>query len=447
MSVQDTALRQYAAMAVPRYTSYPTAADFVKTIGSADYSDWLRLLRNDETVSLYLHVPYCAEICYYCGCNAKKAVRSSVISDFVSCLIKEIDLVGASLTSRPTVKHLHWGGGTPSMLNAEQFACVLDALKQYFIFADDMEHAIELDPRTVTEQLAAVLKNMGINRASLGVQDTDPAVQRAIGRIQPYEIVESAVRRLRDIGISRINFDLIYGLPLQTLQTLEQTCSTVLELKPDRIAYYGYAHLPQRRANQRLINEGDLPDTAERFMQSEAIADFFNAHGYQQIGIDHFAVPDDPLTIAAKSGSLKRNFQGYTDDDCNVLIGFGPSSISQFYQGFAANIADVPRYQKCIDEGRFATIRGHKMRDNDRLRAEIITKLMCNFEVDLKDFDTDQEFSDELALLRPLVADALIEIKDGKIAATEKGKPLIRLAAAAFDEFRKEHSSGFSFAV
>ena len=386
-------------------------------------------------------------ICYYCGCNAKKAVRVDVISDFVGCLVKEIELAGQALKSRPKVVHLHWGGGTPSILKAEQFMLIIEALKRYFDFAPDMEHAIELDPRTVTSALANSLKDMGVNRASLGVQDTDPSVQRAIGRIQPFTSVENAVSRLRNVGISRINFDLIYGLPLQTEKTLLQTCETVLTLKPDRIAYYGYAHLPKRRANQRMIDATKLPGTEERFAQSETIASFFNNHGYEQIGIDHFAVADDALTLAAKSGQLKRNFQGYTDDDCTTLIGFGPSSISQFPQGFSANIADVPRYQACIKEGRFATIRGHEMRDNDRLRANIITELMCNYAVDLNSFETDQEFSDELALLRPLAVDGLIEIKGGRITATQKGKPLIRLAAAAFDEFRKEHSSGFSFAV
>lgn len=445
--MQDSTLRQYAALAVPRYTSYPTAADFVKTIGPADFSNWLRQLHNEDAVSLYLHVPYCTEICYYCGCNAKKAIRTNVVADFVACLVEEIELAGKALTGRPKVVHLHWGGGTPSILNASQFSLVMDSLRRHFDFANDMEHAIELDPRTVTTELAALLKDMGVNRASLGVQDTDPSVQRAIGRIQPYETVERAVIALRNVGISRINFDLIYGLPMQTQETLKQTCETVLALKPDRVAYYGYAHLPQRRANQRLIDVSMLPDTEERFAQSETIAEFFNDHGYQQIGIDHFAVPDDALALAASKGQLKRNFQGYTDDGCKTLVGFGPSSISQFPEGFAANIADVPRYQACIREGNFATVRGHKMRDNDRLRAEIIEELMCNFEVDLNSFKSDQEFSDELALLRPLVVDDLIEIHGGRIAATEKGKPLIRLAAAAFDEFRKEQSSGFSFAV
>lgn len=443
----EDAIRRYAALSVPRYTSYPTAADFSDTISTDDHGRWLWQLAPGEQVSLYLHVPYCRQICHYCGCHAKMAIRDEVIAGFVDALLAEIDLVRRSLSSRPQVIHLHWGGGTPSILSARQFSQVMAALRATFDFDPHLEHAIELDPRTVTPALAEMLVLHGVNRASLGIQDIDPSVQRAIGRVQPLETVTTAVEALRGAGINRINFDLIYGLPLQTVETLAATCATVATLAPDRIACYGYAHLPQRRANQRLIDVSALPDADERFAQSRVIADCFAQLGYDAIGMDHFALPDDRLAICARQGNLNRNFQGYTDDSCQTLIGFGPSSISQFRDGFAQTIADIGQYKRKLLDNRLATVRGHAFRDQDRLRSAIIVALMCNFRADLKTIAPEMDFSDELALLRPMVADDLVTVNDGIVAATERGKPLIRLVAAAFDEFRKENVHGFSFAV
>lgn len=442
---EDT-IRRYAALAVPRYTSFPTAVDFTPT--TADNTKrWLRQIGPEESVSLYIHVPYCKEICHYCGCHSKMAVREDVIENFVTALLSEIETVSASLTARPQVVHLHWGGGTPSILNATQFKRIMAALALAFDFHSNMEHAIELDPRTVDPILAQTLSLMGVNRASLGVQDVNADVQKAIGRLQPIETVARAVALLREVGINRLNFDLIYGLPLQTVTSLRATCERVMEMKPDRIACFGYAHLPQRRANQRLIDESILPDADERFAQASAVAESFINHGYKAVGIDHFALPDDTLAIAAENGTLHRNFQGYTTDRCNTLIGFGPSSISQYPGGYTQNISDVGQYSKRVGAGDFATVRGYTMRDVDRQRAGIITALMCNFRVDLNTAAPGVEFSDELALLRPLVADGLVEVQNGVITATEDGKPLIRLVAATFDEFRRETMHGFSSAV
>lgn len=443
----EQVIQRYAALSVPRYTSYPTAADFSNNVTQQEHASWLRQLVPGEAVSLYLHVPYCATLCHYCGCHAKVAVRDDVIEDFTQTLLSEIDLVRGLLTSRPKVVHLHWGGGTPSILSARQFSRIVAALRASFDFDPAMEHAIELDPRTVTPALAQMLAMHGVNRASLGVQDVDPAVQEAIGRVQPVATVEAAVNALRDAGIERLNFDLIYGLPLQTADTLRVTCATVAEFKPDRIACYGYAHLPQRRANQRLIDASALPDADQRFLQSRVVADSFVKLGYEAIGIDHFALPHDRLAIHTRDGTLNRNFQGYTDDLCPTLIGFGPSSVSQFYGGFAQAAADNGRYKKQINSGQLATIRGHALRDCDRMRATIISALMCNFTADLHQLAPGFDFSDEIALLRPLEADQLITVKDGMISATERGKPFIRLVASIFDEFRKECVHGFSYAV
>ncbi|MBA8850169.1 oxygen-independent coproporphyrinogen-3 oxidase [Ochrobactrum intermedium] len=444
--MHEEAIRRYAALAVPRYTSFPTAADFIP-VGVETTHRWLRQIGPEESVSLYIHVPYCRQLCHYCGCHAKMAVRNDVVENFCTALLSEIETVSKSLTARPNVVHLHWGGGTPSILNPRQFTSILAALRVAFDFSPEMEHAIELDPRTVTPQLARTLSLMGVNRASLGVQDIDAEVQKAIGRIQPIETVAKAASLLREVGIDRLNFDLIYGLPLQTVETLRETCEKVAALKPDRVACYGYAHLPQRRANQRLIDASLLPDADERFVQARVVAESFIGFGYEPVGIDHYALPDDSLAVAARNGTLHRNFQGYTDDRCQTLIGLGPSSISQFTGGYAQNISDVTQYSKRVQAGELATVRGYAMRESDRIRAGIITALMCNFRVDLNMTAPGVEFSDEMALLRPLVADGLVEIRGGVISATSDGKPLIRLVAAAFDEFRRETMHGFSFAV
>lgn len=444
--MHEAAIRRYAALAVPRYTSFPTAADFTPVTPESTRR-WLRQIGPEEGVSLYIHVPYCKEICHYCGCHSKMAVRENVIENFVIALLSEIETVSASLTARPQVVHLHWGGGTPSILHANQFKRIVAALRLSFDFHPDMEHAIELDPRTVNPILVKTLALIGVNRASLGVQDVNADVQKAIGRIQPIETVARAATLLREVGIDRLNFDLIYGLPLQTVESLRETCERVAVMKPDRVACFGYAHLPQRRANQKLIDESLLPDADERFAQASTVAESFIGFGYQPVGIDHFALPDDALAIAAENGTLHRNFQGYTTDRCQTLIGLGPSSISQYPAGYTQNISDVGQYSKRVVTGGLATVRGYSMRDSDRLRASIITALMCNFRVDLNLAAPGIEFSDEMALLRPLVADGLVEVRDGLITATEDGKPLIRVIAATFDEFRRESMPGFSFAV
>lgn len=444
--MHEEAIKRYAALAVPRYTSFPTAADFVP-FASETAHRWLRQIGPGEGTSLYIHVPYCKQLCYYCGCHAKVAIRDDVVESFYHSLLNEIETVGHVLTGRPRVTHLHWGGGTPSILNSSQFLEIITALRSVFEFAPTMEHAIELDPRSVTPDLVRTLAFMGVNRASFGVQDIDIRVQKAIGRVQMMETVSEATWLLRGEGIEKINFDLLYGLPMQTVDSLRRTCETVALLRPDRVACYGYAHLPQRRANQRLIDASQLPDAEARFAQSRVVAECFAALGYEPVGIDHYALPGDALAVAARKGLLHRNFQGYTTDRSQTLIGFGPSSISQFPGGYAQNIPDIGQYRKTVDAGELATVRGYTMRESDRLRSAIISALMCNFEVDLDDVAPGMEFSDELALLRPLVADGLVEVKGSLIRATEDGKPLIRLVAAAFDEFRRETVQGFSFAV
>ena len=275
-------VRRYARSQVPRYTSYPTAAEFTTAVASADQRRWLRDLDTTEAVSVYLHVPYCRELCLYCGCNTKKALRDDVIASYRVALEREIELVSDALSGPVRIARLHWGGGTPSILGAEGLASVMQVLRRHFVFEAGFEHAIELDPRYVTPLLAASLKELGVNRASLGVQDVNPLVQAAIGRWQPMRDVEAAVLRLRAAGIGNLNFDLIYGLPLQTIASLRKTCEIVAMLSPDRIACYGYAHMPRLKANQRRIDESTLPGVEERIDQAEAIAEEFQRTAFSR---------------------------------------------------------------------------------------------------------------------------------------------------------------------
>ena len=319
----NTIARRYAGQNVPRYTSYPTAADFTLMVGPADHAAWLAGLDGEQSISVYLHVPYCREICLYCGCNTKMAVRDEVISRYRRALETEIGLVAGLIKELPDITRLHWGGGTPSILGLDGLRSVLAAFGSRFRFDPSFEQAIELDPRYVAAEFACGLAELGVTRASLGVQDVNPLVQAAIGRIQPLSVVELAVKRLRLAGIRNLNFDLIYGLPMQTLELIRETCALVSAMEPGRIACFGYAHLPSLKANQRRIDATTLPSLDQRIDQAELIAEELARYGYVRIGIDHFAKPDDPLASAAASGKLHRNFQGYTDDDSRVLLGLG----------------------------------------------------------------------------------------------------------------------------
>jgi oxygen-independent coproporphyrinogen-3 oxidase len=440
-------VRRYAGANVPRYTSYPTAADFTPMIGSSDHAAWLGDLDPRESLSVYLHVPYCREICLYCGCNTKMAHRVDVVARYRSALEREIEIVASVVKERPAVARLHWGGGTPSILGLDGLQSVVGALRRHFPFDAGFEHAIELDPRYVAAGLAEGLAELGITRASLGIQDINPLVQAAIGRLQPLVMVEAAVMRLRRAGIGNLSFDLMYGLPLQTLESIRKTCASVAALSPSRIACFGYAHLPRLKANQRRIDETELPSQDQRIDQADLIASELARHGYVKIGIDHFARPGDTLAVAAASGKLHRNFQGYTDDDHRVLLGLGASSISTFAHGFVQNIADVPKYVRAIEAGSLATVRGCRCDAGDRHRAAIIEALMCHFEVDLDSIAPVHDFDEELAMLAPMQREGLVEINGRKLIVADAGRSVVRGVAACFDTYRRPHSAQFSTAV
>jgi oxygen-independent coproporphyrinogen-3 oxidase len=442
--------RARAEQAVPRYTSYPTAPHFSAAVGPHDYALWLTELPADATLSLYLHVPFCAELCHYCGCHTKAVRRREPVDAYAGLLGDEIALVGALAGARKAL-HLHWGGGTPSMLGSEWLLVLVDRLAQAFDIAE-CEHGIELDPRYVTHELARALVRLGVNRASLGVQDLVEHVQQAIGRIQPFAVVERAVNELREAGIRNINLDLMYGLPGQSADDVRRSATLAASLRPQRLACFGYAHVPWIKPHQRLIDAAALPGAAERLAQAAAAHETLVERGYVPIGLDHFARPEDRLAAAARTGRLRRNFQGYTTDQADALIGLGASAIGRLPQGFVQNAPDVGGYGRAIGSGRLATARGIALTAEDRLRGRIIERLMCDFSVDLDAViaagEAGDGFEAELAALAPLATENLLRLDDGKrVTMTEQGRPFVRLAAAAFDAYLAKARTRHSIAV
>lgn len=437
---------------VPRYTSYPTAPHFSADVNASTYAAWLGALPPDSTLSLYLHVPYCTEICRYCGCHTKATRRSEPLDSYAEMLIAEIGLVAEAAASHRVI-HLHWGGGTPSILGPTRLAAIVQAITTQFDLSPVTEHAIELDPRQVTRSLADALAAIGVTRVSLGVQEFSAHVQEAIGRVQPFETVRAAVAALRAAGIQRINVDLMYGLPSQTIADVIATADLAASLRPARLALFGYAHVPWFKANQKLINEANLPGPAERIEQARAASRRLAEHGYVAVGLDHFALAEDELAVAAQSGQLKRNFQGYTTDVAEALIGLGASAIGKLPQGFAQNAVDIAGYARAIMQGSFATVKGVAVSADDVLRGAIIERLMCDLSVDLEKpalrpiGAPDDGFAHEFADLRALADAGLIEIEGRRITVTEEGRPFVRLVAAAFDAYLPQNRSRHSIAV
>lgn len=440
-----------AEKAVPRYTSYPTAPHFHAGVTPDVAAGWLSALPADARLSLYLHVPYCRAICNYCGCNTKAALRAAPLDAYVATLLKEID-VAAKATAARRVSYIHWGGGTPSLLGPERLAKLWAALRERFDVTRIDEHAIELDPRTVDEALAQGLAAIGVNRVSFGVQDLNAHVQQAIGRVQPFEIVEHAVRLVRAAGISAVNLDLMYGLPEQTIDDVERTAHLAASLDPSRLAIFGYAHVPWFKIHQKLIDASALPGAAERIAQAAAARAKLEMEGYRAIGLDHFARETDPLAIAARAGLLRRNFQGYVTDDADALIGMGASSIGQTPQGFVQNAPDVAGWRRMVEAGTLPVVRGVEISDDDRLRAAAIERLMCDFALDFGALSQRMTggvdaLDDAIPQLDDLERDGVIARNGRKIRVTRAGEPFVRLAAAAFDAYLKRDAARHSAAV
>ncbi len=436
-----------AARRVPRYTSYPPATQFSAAVGPETYAAWLAALPPDTPVSAYVHVPFCKHLCFYCGCHTRAERNAGAIADYAAALAAEIALVADALPGRLTLAHLHWGGGTPTELGGEGMARVLEALGRAFDLGSDLEHAIELDPRRIDRALIRRLAALGVNRVSLGVQTFDPAVQEAIGRVQPFDDVRRAVESLRKEGIGAISFDLMYGLPGQTLASVEDTVAKAASLRPRRVSAFGYAHVPWMKKVQGGIAVGALPGPEERFAQMAAVRDGLVAAGYVPVGFDHFALPDDPLAQSFARGRLHRNFQGYTTDAAPALIGFGASAIGRLPAGYAQNDPDIRAYGQAVTQGHLATARGCALSDEDRLRAALIEDVLCDGAVRLAKQGEGADIRPVVERLQPLLRSGLAVMDQGGLKLTEAGWPFARLAASAFDAYLPDEPKGHSLAV
>lgn len=441
----DALTARYASRPVPRYTSYPAANHFAKDFPPSVYGGWLSALDPDAPISLYLHVPFCTQLCWYCGCNMKLAARYAPVADYANTLIEEIGLIRDLLPTRLKVSHLHFGGGTPTTLSPDDLSRIMATVRGNFDIVPDAELAIECDPRTLAPEMAIRLGALGFTRASLGIQEFDPTVQAAINRVQPEDMVARAVGRLRASGVTEINFDLIYGLPYQSTATLSRTIERCLRLKPDRFSLFGYAHVPWMAKKQRLIPEDALPGPEARMRQAAAAKRLMAEAGYQVIGLDHFALPGDPLAEAARTGTLRRNFQGYTADQAETLIGLGTSSISRTPFGYAQNFTETGAWKRAIEAGHLPIAKGHTFAGDDRLRGHLIERLMCDGSVDTAAVAARAGYaagplktrlSDAFNMLQTLADDGLVELEGANVRMTERGKTLVRVAASAFDAYR-----------
>ncbi len=434
------ALRKYLSARVPRYTSYPTAPHFSPDIRAETVSGWLGSLAAGSNLSLYLHIPFCARMCWYCGCNMRLIARYDPVAAYVDRLVAEIHQKADALGYRYTLTHIHWGGGTPTTLSPADLARVDAAIRERFIVAEDAEIAVEIDPRTLTEETVAALAAMGCNRASLGVQEFDPTVQKAINRVQPFETVKTVCDWLRAADIDALNFDLMYGLPHQTQEMLADTVKRAASLDPARLAVFGYAHVPWMAKKQRKIDEDALPSPETRFQMAEEAGALLEDLGYQAIGIDHFATPNDSLAVAARTGHLRRNFQGYTTDQADALIGLGASAISALPQGYAQNVVQTNDYERAVDAGEMPLAKGLRLSEQDIWRRAVIERLMCDFAVDLEAIALRfglslEDYACDFERLRPLEADGLARLDGAQVHIAAEGRALARVVAAAFDVY------------
>ena len=426
----------------PRYTSYPTAPNFSKPLAANLVSTWLEDTTLDAPVSLYFHIPFCKKMCWYCGCNTKTTAQYSPVKSYLAHLHSEIVQVTQRRGERLKVSHIHFGGGSPSYIKPDDFKALMDHVRVHFDVMPSAEIAIELDPRETSEAKIAAYAKAGVTRTSIGVQDFDRSVQEAINRVQPFHVVYEAVKTLRAYGIEAISFDLLYGLPGQTVNTIRESVSHAAALAPDRIAFFGYAHVPWMKKHMRLIDEEKLPDALQRLEQFDAAREILHDRGYVAIGLDHFVLPDDSMATAYQSHRLQRNFQGYTTDSAVTLIGFGPSAISSFESGYCQNTPDIRSYIDCIEAGKSPVAKGIALSGDDKMRRDIISSLMCYGTADLADFEVNNTggeaiFDAEIKSLSRLETDHLVSIEGSKITVNINAPQARRLVAAAFDRYLK----------
>jgi oxygen-independent coproporphyrinogen III oxidase len=424
---------------VPRYTSYPTAPQFGAGVGPETFGSWIEAIPAGGTISLYLHVPFCRRLCWFCACRTQGTSSTDPVVIYVETLKQEIALLGARLAPGVRLSRLHWGGGTPTMIPAPLIGDLAKAIFDAVPPAPGAEFSVEIDPNEIDAPRLEALAKAGMNRASIGVQDFDPLIQKAIGREQSFELTAQVAAMIRACGIDSLNADILFGLPHQTQGRIARSVDLLLGLSPDRVALYGYAHVPWMSRRQQMIPAEAIPVAQDRLALFETARTLFDAAGYAEIGIDHFAKPSDGLARAQAAGTLRRNFQGYTDDTAPVLVGLGASSISRFPQGFAQNASGTADHTRAIRDARFSTHRGHVFADEDLLRGRIIEALMCDFRVSraelLRDFDTTAARLDALFAEAAGRFGAFFRVDAEGAMIPSEGRPLARMIARAFDAY------------
>jgi oxygen-independent coproporphyrinogen-3 oxidase len=442
----------------PRYTSYPTALQFNDELTQADYEAKAKESNeSDVPLSLYVHIPFCHSLCYYCGCNKIVTRNEDRVSRYMEMLYREIEMQSKLFDRKRKVEQLHFGGGTPTYLDKEQLGALMDHLRNSFTFDESEEHefSIEVDPRTVDAERIRELRALGFNRLSLGIQDFYDPVQKAVNRAQSPEEVQALVDSAREAGFGSISFDLIYGLPLQTVETFDKTLDIAIAMKPDRLAVYNYAHLPERFKGQRMINADDIPSPETKLDLLHHTIDKLCDTGYIYIGMDHFALPDDELVLARENGTLQRNFQGYSTHRQCDLVSLGVSGIGGIGNMFAQNAVSTIEYEEIIERGELPIKKGLLIDDDDLLRAAVIQDLMCYDSLSYDDFgashniDFREYFEDEIKKLKVLEDDDLLELSDSGIGITPKGRLLLRNIAMTFDRYidLEENEHRFSKAI
>ncbi|WP_412049551.1 MULTISPECIES: oxygen-independent coproporphyrinogen III oxidase [unclassified Hoeflea] len=449
--MQKEFVRKHAG-SVPRYTSYPTAPHFHAGIDGDVYANWLRKLKPGQTLSLYIHIPYCDRLCWFCGCHTKQTLKYDPLVTYLRALENEIETIASLIDPDCRVTALHLGGGSPTLLRPDDMVALNNTLRSKFHFNKDAEISVEMDPNDLDSGRYDALAEIGLTRASIGVQDFDEKVQKAINRLQTFEQTRDVVEQVRARGVRSVNCDVLYGLPHQTRKSIDRTIEQVVSLQPDRIALFGYAHVPWMKTHQKMIDEAALPDVTERFAQMNRASSSLTAAGYTAIGIDHFALPADSLAVAAASGFLRRNFQGYTSDTADALIGMGASSIGQLPQGYIQNQPSTGEYQRQVNLGKLPVVRGFELSTEDRIRARIIELLMCDFAFSFAtvrhEFGAAAEsILDEAEYLASCDTDGMVEINGGLFQVTAKGKPFVRSVASAFDSYLGVGSARHSLSV
>lgn len=453
MKVDVDLLKKYSK-AGPRYTSYPTAPLFSNDFKSKDYERMIKEsnnLDNSPDLSLYFHLPFCRSVCYFCGCNVIYTKRGDMADKYIDALEKEIKLI--SLMQKPgrEVVQLHFGGGTPTFLTVAQLKRLHKAISSSFTFSENIEAGVEIDPREASDEHIHTLRALGFNRISMGIQDFDPKVQKAVHRVQTEELSRHVIDTCRSEKFESINVDLIYGLPHQSVSSFEKTVDKIIEINPDRMAVFNFAYIPWMKPIQKMVNENDLPSGEEKFEILKMVIEKFTAAGYVYIGMDHFAKPDDELFVAQREKTLYRNFQGYTTKAGCDLYGLGVTSIGQVGNCYVQNEKELPEYYQAIEEGRLPTHKGYELNNDDRLRRHIITRIMCDFELIFKDVEDKfnicfaDYFKVELTDIEPLDKDNLLSLSSDKIVVSDLGRILIRNIAMVFDKYLRDSEKEMRF--